>query len=94
MPPIRPGQLDCLAVMTVLGWILRVLLGATLGLGPVTVKTIGPGVTDRITVRAIVFPVDMFRNMLVLCTVLVSAWVLALVVRVDPYRPTFLAWFP
>lgn len=77
MPPIRPVQLSWFAVTTVLGWSLQISLGRTLGLGPVTVRTSGPGVSSGSYLGPKMCGVDRFRKTLVFGSILGRAWVLA-----------------
>lgn len=86
MPPIRPGKLSCLAlIIPVL--VVPVILGTTLGIGPVTVnRTVLPP-TEEITLGAITPGVEILIKTLVLCSVLVSALGV-------PLRPAILATPP
>lgn len=93
MPPIRPGKLSCLAVTIVLGCVSCVLIGLTLGIGPVSVRTIGCLVTVPITVGPSMPLVEMLRNMLVFLISLLSACVRAPCVQWCPVLLTLLMWF-
>lgn len=92
MPPIRPGQLSWFAVTTVLGVVVCMLLGRTLGAGPVSVKMTGCWVTCVITRGDRILGLDRFRNRLVFLTIRLRACRLAVRVQVVPRGATLLVW--